>query len=114
AEAQAAETLWPDLVRDQQSGRASQDGPDETDPESSPCQRLQSAGFDDCTGLYDRLRAIATSVRYRALSESSRARFDQLVNRALDLAARQDNADGTIARFLDFLDAISRRASYLS
>lgn len=111
---QPAEALWPDLVREEQSSRATQDGPDETDPSSSPCQRLQAAGFRDCTGLYDRLRAIATSVRYRALSETSRARFDQLVNRALDLAARQDDADSTIARFLDFLDAISRRASYLS
>ncbi|WP_407935117.1 bifunctional [glutamate--ammonia ligase]-adenylyl-L-tyrosine phosphorylase/[glutamate--ammonia-ligase] adenylyltransferase [Cupriavidus plantarum] len=111
---QPAEELWPELVREEAATRASQEGPDETDPESTPCQRLQAAGFSDCTGLYDRLRAIATSVRYRALSETSRARFDQLVNRALDLAARQEDADSTIARFLDFLDAISRRASYLS
>jgi len=110
------EDLWPGLVREEQGARATQDAPDdtETDPESSPCQRLQAVGFGDCTGLYDRLRAIATSMRYRALSEASRARFDQLVNRALDLAAKQDDADSTIARFLDFLDAISRRASYLS
>lgn len=108
------EALWPALVREEQDARATQDGPDETDPESSPCQRLQAVGFGDCTGLYDRLRAIATSVRYRALSETSRSRFDQLVNRALDLASKQDDADSTIARFLDFLDAISRRASYLS
>nr|WP_186425236.1 bifunctional [glutamate--ammonia ligase]-adenylyl-L-tyrosine phosphorylase/[glutamate--ammonia-ligase] adenylyltransferase [Cupriavidus metallidurans] len=111
------EALWPALVREEQSSRASQDTPgdgEETDPESSPCQRLQAAGFSDCTGLYDRLRAIATSMRYRALSETSRSRFDQLVNRALDLAAKQDDSDSTIARFLDFLDAISRRASYLS
>jgi glutamate-ammonia-ligase adenylyltransferase len=110
------EALWPALVREE-SSRASQDTPgdgEETDPESSPCQRLQAAGFSDCTGLYDRLRAIATSMRYRALSETSRSRFDQLVNRALDLAAKQDDSDSTIARFLDFLDAISRRASYLS
>ncbi|CAG9176827.1 Bifunctional glutamine synthetase adenylyltransferase/adenylyl-removing enzyme [Cupriavidus pampae] len=114
---QPAEELWPELVREEVATRATQDGPDqsdETDPGSSPCQRLQAVGFLDCTGLYDRLRAIATSVRYRALSETSRARFDQLVNRALDLAAKQDDADSTIARFLDFLDAISRRASYLS
>ncbi|MGO4762123.1 bifunctional [glutamate--ammonia ligase]-adenylyl-L-tyrosine phosphorylase/[glutamate--ammonia-ligase] adenylyltransferase [Cupriavidus sp. 2KB_3] len=113
-DAPQCEALWPEIVREGQGSRPTQDGPDETDPESSPCQRLQAAGFSDCTGLYDRLRAIATSVRYRALSESSRARFDQLVNRALDLANKQDDADSTIARFLDFLDAISRRASYLS
>ncbi|WP_137928028.1 bifunctional [glutamate--ammonia ligase]-adenylyl-L-tyrosine phosphorylase/[glutamate--ammonia-ligase] adenylyltransferase [Cupriavidus sp. 2SB] len=110
-----SEPLWPALVREEMASRAAQASPDdETDPQSSPCQALQAAGFSDCTGLYDRLRAIGSSMRYRALSESSRNRFDQLVNRALDLAARQDDADSTITRFLDFLDAISRRASYLS
>lgn len=110
------EAIWPALVREEAQGRASQEGPEDADAEveASPCARLQAAGFTDCTALYDRLRAIGTSLRYRALSESSRTRFDQLVNRALDLAAKQDDADSTIARFLDFLDAISRRASYLS
>ncbi|RDK10265.1 bifunctional [glutamate--ammonia ligase]-adenylyl-L-tyrosine phosphorylase/[glutamate--ammonia-ligase] adenylyltransferase [Cupriavidus lacunae] len=112
------EALWPDIVMDDNAARA-QDNPqeDEADREgecAAPCERLQAAGFTDCTGLLDRLRAIASSLRYRALSESSRARFDQLVNRALDLAARQDDADSTITRFIDFLEAISRRASYLS
>ncbi len=111
-DARPCEALWPALVREEVQGRATQDGPEEGDV--SPCGRLQAAGFTDCTGLYDRLRAIGTSLRYRALSEPSRVRFDQLVNRALDLAARQDDPDSTIARFLDFLDAISRRASYLS
>lgn len=117
-EAAQSEPLWPALVREELASRATQSNPgdddDETDPQSSPCQALQAAGFSDCTGLYDRLRAIGTSMRYRALSETSRGRFDLLVNRALDLAVRQDDADATIARFLDFLDAISRRASYLS
>lgn len=118
-DAAPCEALWPGLVlEEQQAARTQREGPDQSDPEdaddSTPCQRLQAAGFTDCAGLYDRLRAIATSLRYRALSESSRVRFDQLVNRALDLAARQDDADSTITRFVDFLDAIIRRASYLS
>lgn len=95
-----AETLWPALAH----------GEDE----EAPCARLAQAGYSDCGGLLERLRATAASPRYRALSEQSRARFDLLVNRALDLAGRQDDADATIARFLDFFDAISRRASYLS
>ncbi|QOT77624.1 bifunctional [glutamate--ammonia ligase]-adenylyl-L-tyrosine phosphorylase/[glutamate--ammonia-ligase] adenylyltransferase [Cupriavidus basilensis] len=94
------EALWPALVQEEQ--------------DEPPCERLASAGFSDCTGLLDRLRAIGGSLRYRALSEPSRVRFDLLVNRALDLASRQEDADRTIARFVDFLDAISRRASYLS
>jgi len=116
-EAAQSEPLWPALVREEMAARATQSNPgdeDGTDPQSSPCQALQAAGFHDCTGLYDRLRAIGTSMRYRALSETSRGRFDQLVNRALDLAVKQGDADATITRFLDFLDAISRRASYLS
>nr|WP_059412959.1 bifunctional [glutamate--ammonia ligase]-adenylyl-L-tyrosine phosphorylase/[glutamate--ammonia-ligase] adenylyltransferase [Cupriavidus basilensis] len=94
------EALWPALIRDEE--------------DEPPCERLAKAGFTDCTGLLDRLRATGSSLRYRALSEQSRARFDLLVNRALDLAARQHDADRTIARFVDFLEAISRRASYLS
>uniref|UniRef100_UPI001F1807AD bifunctional [glutamate--ammonia ligase]-adenylyl-L-tyrosine phosphorylase/[glutamate--ammonia-ligase] adenylyltransferase n=1 Tax=Cupriavidus respiraculi TaxID=195930 RepID=UPI001F1807AD len=95
-----AEALWPSLVED-----------DEDEP---ACERLENAGYHDCAGLLDRLRATAGSVRYRALTEQNRARFDLLVNRALELAARQGDADRTITRFLDFFDAISRRASYLS
>ncbi|WP_211947784.1 bifunctional [glutamate--ammonia ligase]-adenylyl-L-tyrosine phosphorylase/[glutamate--ammonia-ligase] adenylyltransferase [Cupriavidus yeoncheonensis] len=115
-DASPCEALWPGIVLEDQQARGTQDGPDQSGPDTevSPCQRLQEAGFTDCPGLLDRLRAIATSLRYRALSESSRVRFDQLVNRALDLAARQEDADSTITRFIDFLEAISRRASYLS
>ncbi|SOY42870.1 bifunctional [glutamate--ammonia ligase]-adenylyl-L-tyrosine phosphorylase/[glutamate--ammonia-ligase] adenylyltransferase [Cupriavidus taiwanensis] len=112
------EALWPDIVIHDSAARA-QDNPRQDAQQGEadsavPCQRLQAAGFTDCNALLDRLRAIAASLRYRALSESSRARFDQLVNRALDLAARQDDPDSTIGRFIDFLEAISRRASYLS
>jgi len=106
------EALWPALVRDEADGTGGEEG--EAGGEESPCARLQAAGFRDCGALFDRLRAILISPRYRALSEASRGRFDLLVNRALDLAAKQDDADSTITRFLDFLDAISRRASYLS
>lgn len=118
-DAAPCEALWPGIVFDDNAAQA-QDNPEQEqddaacDDGAAPCNRLQAAGFTDCTGLLDRLRAIASSLRYRALSESSRARFDQLVNRALDLAARQEDADSTIARFIDFLEAISRRASYLS
>ncbi|AOY93969.1 bifunctional glutamine synthetase adenylyltransferase/deadenyltransferase [Cupriavidus sp. USMAA2-4] len=109
------EALWPALVRDAVDEVQGGPAAEATEAgEDAPCARLQAAGFSDCGALFDRLRAILVSPRYRALSEASRARFDLLVNRALDLAARQEDADSTITRFLDFLDAISRRASYLS
>ncbi|MDE2202130.1 MAG: bifunctional [glutamate--ammonia ligase]-adenylyl-L-tyrosine phosphorylase/[glutamate--ammonia-ligase] adenylyltransferase [Burkholderiaceae bacterium] len=76
--------------------------------------QLAELGYADPDSVLERLRATRNSPRYRALSEVSRQRFDLLINRALDHAARQTDADVTIARFLDFFDAISRRASYLS
>lgn len=75
---------------------------------------LAELGYADPDSVLERLRATRNSPRYRALSEVSRQRFDLLINRALDHAARQTDADVTIARFLDFFDAISRRSSYLS
>ncbi|MFP3889023.1 bifunctional [glutamate--ammonia ligase]-adenylyl-L-tyrosine phosphorylase/[glutamate--ammonia-ligase] adenylyltransferase [uncultured Ralstonia sp.] len=86
------------------------------DDERTESARAQLAelGYADADSVLERLRASRHSPRYRALSEVSRQRFDQLINRALDHAARQTDADVTIARFLDFFDAISRRSSYLS
>lgn len=76
--------------------------------------QLTDLGYADPDRVLERLRATRSSPRYRALSEVSRQRFDLLINRALDQASRQTDADVTIARFLDFFDAISRRSSYLS
>jgi len=86
------------------------------DDERTEAVRTQLAdlGYADPDSVLERLRATRHSPRYRALSEVSRQRFDLLINRALDHAARQTDADVTIARFLDFFYAISRRASYLS
>lgn len=86
------------------------------DDEHTETARTQLAdlGYADPDSVLERLRATRNSPRYRALSEVSRQRFDLLINRALDQASRQTDADVTIARFLDFFDAISRRSSYLS
>lgn len=79
------------------------------------CQsELQALGFNDAANVLARLRATGESPRYRAMPDSSRLRFDQLVERAIELSAAQANPDRTMARFLDFFEAISRRASYLS
>ncbi|WP_343659123.1 bifunctional [glutamate--ammonia ligase]-adenylyl-L-tyrosine phosphorylase/[glutamate--ammonia-ligase] adenylyltransferase [Ralstonia sp.] len=86
------------------------------DDEHTETARAQLAelGYANPESVLERLRATRNSPRYRALSEVSRQRFDLLINRALDQASRQTDADVTIARFLDFFDAISRRSSYLS
>ncbi len=86
---------------------------DDERTESARAQ-LVDLGYADADGVLERLRATRNSPRYRALTEVSRQRFDLLINRALDHAARQTDSDVTIARFLNFFDAISRRSSYLS
>lgn len=74
---------------------------DDERTESARAQLLE-LGYADADSVLERLRASRHSPRYRALSEVSRQRFDLLINRALDHAARQTDADVTIARFLDF------------
>jgi glutamate-ammonia-ligase adenylyltransferase len=76
--------------------------------------QLTRLGFADAAGALDRLRAVWTSSRYKALGEQSRRRFDQLVQRSVEGAAGTGEADAVLARMLDLLSAISRRSSYLA
>ncbi|PTE01339.1 bifunctional [glutamate--ammonia ligase]-adenylyl-L-tyrosine phosphorylase/[glutamate--ammonia-ligase] adenylyltransferase [Pandoraea apista] len=76
--------------------------------------QLTRLGFSDAEGALDRLRAVWTSSRYKALGEISRRRFDQLVQRAVEGAAGTGEADAVLARMLDLLSTISRRSSYLA
>ena len=76
--------------------------------------QLTQLGFADAPGALDRLRAVWTSSRYKALGETSRRRFDQLVQRAVQGAAGTGEADAVLARMLDLLSTISRRSSYLA
>ncbi|MBI3938848.1 MAG: bifunctional [glutamate--ammonia ligase]-adenylyl-L-tyrosine phosphorylase/[glutamate--ammonia-ligase] adenylyltransferase, partial [Betaproteobacteria bacterium] len=46
--------------------------------------------------------------------EASRARFDALVPQVIEIAAKFANPDATLERFLQLLEAISRRAAYLA
>lgn len=75
---------------------------------------LEALGYREADSTMTRLRAAGEAPRYRAMPDSSRLRFDQLIERALALSAQQAHPDRTMARFVDFLEAISRRASYLS
>lgn len=76
--------------------------------------QLTRLGFTDAEGALDRLRAVWTSSRYKALNETSRRRFDQLVQRAVEGASGTKEADAVLARMLDLLSTISRRSSYLA
>ena len=78
--------------------------------------QLSRLGFQDPEGALDRLRAVWTSSRYKALGEVSRRRFDQLVQRAVEgaVGTGEADADAVLGRMLDLLSTISRRSSYLA
>lgn len=75
---------------------------------------LVQHGYTDAGAVLHRLRALSNSGRYRHMPEASRSRFDALIPQILHLAAGFANADATLARLLELLESICRRASYLS
>jgi glutamate-ammonia-ligase adenylyltransferase len=77
-------------------------------------ERLAALGFTDTGAALARLDGARTSQRYLQLAEASRERYDALVPRAIDLAAKAGAPEAALARALDLLDAISRRGAYLA
>jgi glutamate-ammonia-ligase adenylyltransferase len=75
---------------------------------------LAGRGFRDPQASAARLAATRTSQRYAALSEDSRRRVDQLVPTLAAAAAEMPDPDATLARGLDLVEAIGRRAAYLA
>ena len=66
--------------------------------------------------LLQKLTSICHSARYRAQSERTREQFDIAMGRGLSLILKQKqngDIDFLTNRFLHFMEAISRRASYL-
>jgi [glutamine synthetase] adenylyltransferase / [glutamine synthetase]-adenylyl-L-tyrosine phosphorylase len=76
--------------------------------------RLAGLGFRDAAGTAARLDAVRRSARYAGLPQASRGRFDALVPRLIEQAARQGDPDATLARCMDFAETVSRRAAYLA
>ncbi|MCB1955160.1 MAG: bifunctional [glutamate--ammonia ligase]-adenylyl-L-tyrosine phosphorylase/[glutamate--ammonia-ligase] adenylyltransferase [Rhodocyclaceae bacterium] len=76
--------------------------------------RLAALGFRDAERAASSLSELRASGRYRQMPPSIRARFDGVMPRVLEAAAATENADETLARLLDLLAAISRRAAYLA
>ena len=75
---------------------------------------LARLGFGDAAGAAARLAAVRSGSRYASLPESSRRRFDALMPRVIEESAAREDADATLARFLDLLETVSRRAAYLA
>lgn len=85
--------------------------------------QLTQLGMADPVTLRERLRATRMSSRYQGLPVISKQRFNLLVQRALLSASRYGqngtaalslDPDAMLTRFLDLLEAISRRGAYLA
>ncbi|HEY5291947.1 MAG TPA: bifunctional [glutamate--ammonia ligase]-adenylyl-L-tyrosine phosphorylase/[glutamate--ammonia-ligase] adenylyltransferase [Burkholderiales bacterium] len=77
-------------------------------------ERLAALGYRDIGAALTRLTGARASPRYLQLPEASRERYDALVPRVIELAAKAEAPEAALARTLDLLEAISRRGSYLA
>ncbi|MGE0874100.1 MAG: bifunctional [glutamate--ammonia ligase]-adenylyl-L-tyrosine phosphorylase/[glutamate--ammonia-ligase] adenylyltransferase [Burkholderiales bacterium] len=75
---------------------------------------LAESGFRDAEASSRRLEAARTSQRYATLPADSRRRFDTLVPALAQAARGTPDPDATLARGLDLIEAIARRAAYLA
>ena len=76
--------------------------------------RLAQLGFRDAAATAARLAAVRSGPRYRGLPQASRARFDTLIPRIIEECAAQEDPDAALARGLEFMETVSRRAAYLA
>jgi glutamate-ammonia-ligase adenylyltransferase len=83
------------------------------DPEAV-ASALAAAGFRDPAQSTERLLATRRSQRYALLPADSRRRVDTLVPALAAAAAQCPDPDATLARALDLIEAVARRAAYLA
>jgi glutamate-ammonia-ligase adenylyltransferase len=119
------------IFSDKTDKGADQGGNDRVDPNSSGFDadldnraaieaRLAGLGFDDAGAAAGRVMATWQSPRLLQLPEASRTRLLALLNAALPQIAHVIAEAGigshsaTLARLLDFFEAIARRSAYLS
>jgi len=75
---------------------------------------LAGRGFGHPEMSADRLLAMRRSQRYAVLPTDSRQRVDALVPALAASAAHTEDPDATLARGLDLIEAVARRAAYLA
>jgi glutamate-ammonia-ligase adenylyltransferase len=76
--------------------------------------QLGGLGFRDPGNTAARLHAVRAASRYRSLPQASRERFDALAPRVIEQSSRCRNPDATLARCMDLVETVSRRAAYLA
>jgi glutamate-ammonia-ligase adenylyltransferase len=75
---------------------------------------LTTRGFEAPDDAMRRLAAFRSGSRYQQLPEESKQRLDKLVPRFIDEAAKTADPGTTLARCLEFIESVSRRAAYLA
>jgi len=89
-------------------------GCDGADNAQGAAQELERLGYGAAESGAQRLAGIRNGTRYQQMPQGIRERFDALVPRLIEAAAGTAGPDATLARGLDLLEAISRRAAYLA
>src|SRR3989475_7318834 len=76
--------------------------------------RLAQLGFRDAAGTAARLATLRSGPRYDRLPQATRTRFDALIPRIIEECAAREDPDAALARGLEFMETVSRRAAYLA
>ena len=83
--------------------------------DTGECSRvLAASGYRDAEATARRIEAARSSQRYATLPADSKRRFDALVPALAQAARATPDPDATLARGLDLIETIARRASYLA
>ena len=77
-------------------------------------EELAQLGFKDVAAASQRLAGIRAGGRYRQLADTAKTRFDALVPLVIAAASTTGDPDATLARCLDLIEGVSRRAAYLA
>jgi glutamate-ammonia-ligase adenylyltransferase len=86
-----------------------------TDTVAAVEAQIATLHFDDAPAVAQRLHATLNTPRLLALPETSRNQLLALLNAALPIVAVTEGTPSkTLARLLDFFEAIARRAAYLA
>ncbi|HRP64877.1 MAG TPA: bifunctional [glutamate--ammonia ligase]-adenylyl-L-tyrosine phosphorylase/[glutamate--ammonia-ligase] adenylyltransferase [Thauera sp.] len=75
---------------------------------------LGELGYRHPARAAERLASIHASPRYRQMPNNIKSRFDALIPRVIEAAATAPDADDTLARCLDLMEAIGGRGAYLA
>jgi glutamate-ammonia-ligase adenylyltransferase len=82
--------------------------------DNAAIHHLAELGYQDPQAVSRQLSALAKSQRYQQMAQATKKKLDDLIAPLIEVAAGFPNPDATLARVLDLLEAISRRAAYLA